>query len=119
MGMTLKYLPDVKLTISKSDLCWLAGLLEGEGSFRIATFRNTKYGIYKYPQIRCAMTDEDVVMRCHQVTSFGTVTGPHSPPSRAGRKPTWIWSVDKTKQVIELMNHLLPYMGTRRAEQIR
>ena len=88
---------------SRENLAWLAGLLEGEGSFQFRNGRSLR--------IQVAMTDEDVVRRAHQVTGGGNVSGPYV---RGEYKPQWLFTVTRSLDAYALMVALLPWMGARR-----
>ena len=94
------------------DLAWLAGLIEGEGSFLVHLVRHKFYTI----AIQVVMTDEDVVRKCLSVSGMGTVTKPRQRNPKW--KPIWVWRVHKRTDVVALMNDLYPYMGKRRRAQI-
>ena len=103
--------------VNVSDIAWLAGLLEGEGSFG---FRRPKHG-RPDPMIQVRMCDQDIVHRV--ATMLGrTVRGPYSYQDKRGqvgvRKPTWQTSTCN-RRAIEWMMTLYPFMGVRRREQIR
>lgn len=100
---------------TREHLAWLAGLLEGEGSFLM-----TKAPYYR-PKIQMQMSDEDVVRKAHEVAGVGTVCGPFYGLTPAGkaRKPTWIWGVNRQKDAYALMVALVPWLGVRRCESIR
>lgn len=88
----------------RDDVVWLAGLLEGEGSFDLQRGR--------YPRVRLAMTDRDVVGRA--ATLFGssirlTLRVPH--------KPTWHAEI-QGERAVEVMRAVLPFMGARRSQRI-
>lgn len=92
---------------------WIAGLLEGEGCFSLhqrKERRNTKSCA-----IHCEMTDEDVIRKLHLLSGVGTV---NFRPSRKNRKPTWIWSVQKKVDILEILLGIAPFMGQRRLEKI-
>lgn len=96
--------------MKETDLAWLAGLLEGEGSFYLKT-KNGKH----VPAIGLAMTDADIVERA------GDLMGTRKAYTRPRRQPGW---KDQTeiritgKRAAELMRTLLPYMGERRRATI-
>lgn len=105
----------------KTDLAWIAGLLEGEGSFGCRSFRSARN-----VQIRCNMTDEDVVRLLHKKTAVGTFGGPYSSgpscrkcsdPSKIYRK-RYAWNVSGPEAYL-LMKELLPLMGKRRSRKIK
>src|SRR5712672_2716554 len=91
-----------------NDLCWLSGLLEGEGYFAIST----QNGGVKIPRIQCAMTDKDIVIKASKMMlGLNRVTC-----SRAATKQfkaVYQFSVNGDK-AIEWMMTLYSLMGTRR-----
>lgn len=100
------------LGCSPIDLAWLAGLLEGEGTF---TIRRPKRG-RPTARMKLAMTDEDVVRRARDTVRMGTLHGPYV--VRAGCKPHWEWVVARKADVITLLSALSPLMGSRRQARI-
>ncbi|WNN93677.1 LAGLIDADG endonuclease [Arthrobacter phage CallinAllBarbz] len=90
---------------TRDDLLWLAGLLEGEGTF------DSHRG--KYPRLRLAMTDRDVVGRA--ATLMGTSI--RLTLNKAPAQPTWHTEVSGEKAA-EIMREILPFMGTRRSQRI-
>lgn len=92
-----------------SDLLWIAGLLEGEGSFTVH-----KTGA----QIQCQMTDKDVIHKLHAVTGVGQVNEPRLPTGNGGTRPFWRWGVYRRLEVEALSTALYLYMGERRQKQI-
>jgi hypothetical protein len=91
------------------ELYWLAGIIEGEGTFSYPG----------YCRIKVKMTDEDVVNRCQAVCEVGNVSGPHFDRHNPTYKPSWQWSVSDNRDAAALMMTLLPLMGNRRADKIR
>jgi hypothetical protein len=90
-----------------NDLHWLAGLLEGEGSF----------GFSCTPVIQMAMTDRDIVARAHAVCGpAARLNGPYMP--KGGKHPIWRLAVHG-RTGAGLMMTLWSLLGTRRREQIR
>ena len=90
--------------MSEVDLVWLAGLLEGEGTFDLQRG--------KYPRIRLTMTDRDIVGRAASLldsTLRLTYAREHKP----------LWSAEKQgPRAAEVMEAILPHMGARRSHQI-
>jgi hypothetical protein len=92
------------------DLCWLAGLLEGEGSFRKPPPCEAKY-----PRITLQMTDLDVVQRVTALFGINYIC------KNKAKKEHWKDSytiVLKGKRAIRIMNELYPLMGERRKQRI-
>jgi hypothetical protein len=88
------------------ELAWIAGLLEGEGSFLI----NSK----GQPKVSCSMTDEDVLLKLQSLCG-GSIC--QQKAVKEHWKPIWIW-YRCGLPAIELMQQLQPNMGTRRSAKI-
>jgi hypothetical protein len=95
--------------MKESDLAWLAGLLEGEGSFMKGP--PSSPGI---PRISLQMTDEDVV--AHVAVLLG-LRYSKSEPRNDAWKPTFQVCL-KGRRAAHLMCSLYSYMGQRRRVQI-
>lgn len=89
----------------RDDLIWLAGLLEGEGSFDLHRQR--------YPRIRVAMTDRDVVGRAASLMGSSIRLTLRTD----GNKATYHAEISGGK-ASAIMLELLPYMGSRRSSKI-
>jgi hypothetical protein len=88
-----------------TEIVWLAGLLEGEGAFDVSKGA--------YPRVRLAMTDRDTVERAAALMGCKVRLSYHGKPA----SPTWHAEVTGTRASI-IMTAILPYMGTRRSQQI-
>lgn len=89
----------------RDDLLWLAGLLEGEGTFDAHRGR--------YPRIRLAMTDRDVVGRAASLMDTKLRLALHPAPASA----TWHSEVSG-ERAADIMRDILPHMGSRRSGKI-
>lgn len=89
----------------REDLIWLAGLLEGEGTFDLHKG--------KYARIRVSMTDRDVVGRAAHLMD-GRIRMTISP---VGLKPMFHTEITGHKAEA-IMRELLPFMGARRSAKI-
>jgi hypothetical protein len=87
------------------DVVWLAGLLEGEGTFDMHRG--------KYPRVRVGMTDRDVVGRAATLMGSRVTLRLHEAPAQA----TWHSEVSGAKAVV-VMQAVLPQMGSRRSGAI-
>lgn len=92
---------------SDTDLSWLAGLLDGEGSF----FKGKNNGLAR---IECQMTDEDTIAKAARLMGVGY--GKRKP--LPGRKTIYRLALTGPRAEI-VMRELTPLMGTRRQQQIR
>jgi hypothetical protein len=91
--------------VNDRDLYWLAGLLEGEGSFDLHRGR--------YPRVRLGMTDRDVVGRA------ATLLGGKVRLSLKGAPAQAMWHVEVSGSKAEAaMKAILPHMGARRSAKI-
>lgn len=87
------------------DVVWLAGLLEGEGTFDAHRA--------KYPRVRVGMVDRDVVGRAATLMGSRVTLRLHTAPAQA----TWHAEVSGEKAV-QVMEAVLPHMGSRRSGAI-
>lgn len=98
--------------MTDADLHWLAGLLEGEGSFMLASSKKADRR-YFYPRIVVNMTDLDVMERAAHLLGCKLQALPLMP----GRKQAYRaqrWGSAAAKLMLELR----PLMGERRRRQI-
>ncbi len=106
--------------ITLKDIYWVAGIIEGEGSFLLARRHSTCRGIgktvYIYPSILLGMTDKDVVERVAGLLKSSVRK--RGGRSRPVRKDIWITQILGARAASWMMT-LLPIMGTRRADRIR
>lgn len=96
----------------KKDIRWLAGLLEGEGSF--GCYRQSNGCGKPVVRITLCMTDEDVVRQAARLMG-SNVCGPYRRPKR---RPMW-QTVACSQRARKLARRLLPYMGRRRSAKIK
>ncbi len=90
------------------DIAWLAGLLEGEGSFILRPGNS--------PSITVGSTDIDVVQRAHAI--MGANGRIHERRLKSGKVFCRI-VVNDQAVAIDVMKAVLPLMGLRRSERIR
>jgi hypothetical protein len=102
--------------MKSNDLAWLAGLLEGEGSFM--TIKSHVRGkVYLYPKIVVTMTDLDVIQRAATLIGNAVYNVPLQ-KNGVSKLSQYRAQVSGVKAA-ELMRQLLPYMGKRRTDKIR
>jgi hypothetical protein len=101
----------------EQELAWLAGLLEGEGTFMVVNChtKNLAGRVYRYPCITVNMTDRDVIERVALLFGGQKV---HSIKPRPQRLPAFRAVVTGEPAAI-LMRCLLPFMGLRRRRKIK
>jgi len=98
------------VNMTKNELYWLAGLLEGEGSFLAGPPSRPHL-----PLVALSMTDEDVVAKVAKLTGYSYCRSDRG--KEKGWKPAYIMSI-KGNNAVLLMNMLRPFMGDRRRRQI-
>jgi hypothetical protein len=88
--------------MTPEQVAWVAGILEGEGSFISGTS----------VAIQVTMTDLDILQRLLQVTGVGRIY----PITRRkdNHKDAWIWAVQRRAHIRHVINAVLPWLGERR-----
>lgn len=108
--------------MTDEELSWVAGILEGEGSFSFARITKAGKKTRRKLRIRLSMTDFDIVNRVKMLAA------PHArillderstQTFKDGykRKDTYILTIEGFAAE-GVMRAILPYMGHRRAEKI-
>jgi len=87
------------------DLMWFVGLCEGEACVDLSKGR--------YPRIRLAMTDRDVVGRAATMMAVSVRLS----LKKAPQAPTWHAEVSGPRAEA-IIREILPHMGTRRSQRI-
>lgn len=96
--------------MTANELAWLAGLLEGEGSFII----NKKKGHSKnHYCVKLVMTDLDVMNKAAKLLN-SKISKPFLRPNRLPQYSITVYN----QAAIELMHLLFPLMGNRRQQKI-
>jgi hypothetical protein len=95
--------------ISEQDLHWLAGLLEGEGSFLAGPPSSPRS-----PAVQVSMVDHDIVERAGNLLGAAVTV---IPSRREGWRTAYCVRV-RGARAVPWMQRLRPLMGQRRQEQI-
>lgn len=91
-----------------SQVGWLAGIYEGEGSCAITSGRAIR--------VEIVMTDKDVVDRVCALVGFGVV---HTLTQRNEKhKPVYRWSIGSS-EAVEFLTLILPMLGKRRSARAK
>lgn len=98
-----------------TDIYYLAGLYEGEGTCNIHRNRDRYYA-----RLLIRMTDKEPLEKLYGIFG-GIYAGPYSSPCEIakGYKPKYRWAVGKTDQFKELANLILPLLSPRRQGQVQ
>jgi hypothetical protein len=100
------------LGVSLIELCWLAGWLEGEGSFVPPPPSDPKRA-----RISAVTCDADVAIEVGRLLRVRPCLSYSPRQARTGRSPIWRL-LRRGRQAVELMTGLRPLMGERRKAQI-
>ena len=93
---------------SSSELAYLAGVFDGEGSFGIwSRGKDKKKGF----RASIEMTDEDVIMKFLVYFKVGTIM--YIKQSAQHHKPTYRWKID-LENAVNVIRKMLPYLSKRR-----
>lgn len=98
-----------------AEVAWLAGLLEGEGSFFMLT-SHVGGKAYRYPRIAVNMTDRDIIERVAALLC-GSVYDIPATSIRPGMKLQYRAQASGSNAA-EWMVRLKPWLGARRAAKI-
>ena len=100
--------------MERSEITWLAGLIEGEGTF----FRRTRAATQGVSWVfALEMVDKDVVQKARDIWGYGTIR-----PIKArglGKQDRWIWRFEHNNEIYALGAAIYQFMGARRKKAIR
>lgn len=99
------------------DIAWLAGILEGEGSFSLKTNRGYNGTIC----ISIQMTDKDIMDRCAAILNtkvYGPYTSKQKKKDGSSKKETYLITVFGSHAASWMMT-LYSFMGKRRQLKIK
>lgn len=105
--------------MNQKQICWLAGLLEGEGCFSPLKYTKASGEETYRPRIQIHMNDRDVLERVAEFCGVGNVTGPYG-AGRGGNPNAqgfYKWAISGS-EAGKIMQAVLPFMGARRASKI-
>ena len=97
------------------DHCWLAGLVEGEGSFTGYQPKDRSKMRYNF---QLTTVDVDVAYRAADLLGL-RVHGPYYRDDRPTSRPTYKVQTGKYVLVEYIANLLYPHLGERRQEKLR
>lgn len=102
--------------MEETNLHWLAGWLEGEGTF-VATSGRAANGVrYRRVTVRGVSTDLEVVKKVHSLAGVGRIYGPYK--YGTNKQQNWQWAICKREEALSFMRLIRPLMSTRRQAQI-
>lgn len=99
---------------SSNDICWMAGLFEGEGCISIVKNKRTDI---PYVRVSLGMTDLDVIERLCRIAGLGAVEHRTMRPNRTKRM--YYWRLNQRADIVRFLTAIAPLMGARRQEKIQ
>ena len=110
--------------INLTDISYMAGLFDGEGSVEYKKRKQLKKGnkkAYYFWCIRCemSMTDQGVMEWFHETIGCGTLNKREAKKSWTGKKPQWRWRC-QYRDALQFAKLLWPYAQVKlhKLEQI-
>lgn len=107
------------MTRKQTERAWIAGVIEGDGTIYVR--KQTSGGHeYRYPTVRIAMTDKDVLDTVATMVGHGNVVGPYvNDKYKEGipAKPIYQWAVHGP-EALALLKAIMPYLHARRIRQV-
>lgn len=111
---------------TETELAWLCGIWEGEGTWQFKKARskfckkmNKEYVDKEHMRMSIQMTDEDIMLRVAKIMDGRKITYTDTPKHRElGQKPIWTLHITGKPAILwtELM---IPYLGERRKQKIK
>jgi len=103
--------------LTSEQVAWIAGIIEGEGSFIAEKRRNGEFAtrVYASARITVNMTDRDVIEKLAELAGGRVNLERQKAPNR---KDQWKWTFRGYENVIILTDLLRPWMFERRTGQL-
>lgn len=98
---------------TETDLAWLAGIIDGEGTVRLRPKKGRTGKTEYQPYIAVAMTHFDTITRCWELAGKrGSICEPKQAPPR---KRQLRWTI-VSRGALEVAKACVPYMVTKKSE---
>lgn len=103
--------------MTETELAWLCGWLEGEGTFfcHIEPSKRSTRKAYARLTVRAVSVDKETIEKAQRIAG-GRIYGPYN--YGGGRKDHWQWGLSGRQQAADFMRLIRPHMSTRRQAQI-
>jgi hypothetical protein len=105
--------------MTETELAWLAGWLEGEGTFVVTSGVSPSNG-KRYPRVRVNVTSIDrEPLEKAQAIAGGAINGPYGSHG-IGYRPVSMWTISSTAKALDFLLQIEPLMvSARRQQQVR
>lgn len=109
--------------MNEIETAWVAGLLEGEGSFILTVSRPPRKDgqpSRRVINVVCGSTDKDIIEKLYRLTGVGRIYEDKVRTDGVvqGRKRMYRWQVSRREDLLLLLKAIRPHMGERRGAKI-
>lgn len=107
-----KYLAE----LPETEIAWVAGIIEGEGSFVVCKDKRSSYHACR---VQCELTDYDTIEQLYNLVGgkFSENKSPSKYKVFPNAKDSWRWALNKQNEVFDLLILIGPYLSHRRRQQ--
>lgn len=98
--------------MTETDLAYLAGLLDGEGTIGYRPQADGRVNI----ELGVCMTEPAPIYWAHQATGRGNVYRRTTRERRTDRRDAWFWKVCRVSDIAEILTAVRPYMRVKHHE---
>lgn len=102
--------------LSVEDRCYIAGLIDGDGTISLFRIRNARYpnSYHLRPHVQVANTKKDIVLWLKETTGVGCVS--YHRAKKEHYRDYWSWDVYTLVDVKSLLEAILPYLKVRKKQ---
>ncbi len=106
----------IRQTYKATDLAYLAGIVDGEGSISIGNYAVTSIGTPQFTTY-LSVTNTNKAMIDWLVEKFGTKSYARTPRqlSKNSRKPVWLWQITGDR-LLHICEKIIPYIVAKRKQ---
>jgi hypothetical protein len=100
--------------LSSDDKCYMAGFLDGEGTFTLEIVPNKSNTVTLRPRVLGCNTNKEVIEWLKEATGIGKVYYTDgSPPRNSGY---YFWTVYKREEIRDFLKEILPYLKVKKRQ---
>lgn len=103
--------PDTSKKILLTEIAWLAGFFDGEGTLGI--YYGGRNGKYPCWSLAIYNTDKKSLDYCMEITGVGHV---HSRKRilKEGYKRQWTWEIKRQRNIVSILKQMIPFLQIKR-----
>lgn len=105
--------------MNNTDLAYIAGLIDGEGTITINRHRNkSKRGWVYQPCVSISNTVPSLCMWVQSVTGMGNVNSKDYKNRNKRYRLPWVWQVFNMEEIVVLLTKLIPFLKLKREQAL-